>query len=196
MLKKTSEAPYTTKVNYRELTSRGTTLDTGVLVLTEHSQACDGLFVCLVWSQERVWRLHPKRTPCSPRDRCFFLFHPSSLFLSFFFKPVLTSRRQTDIRHPVWPFNCTAAFSRTTSTDRLYGCLPTGYTYELSHSEQSSFLRWFTACCCWRYLRRPTCECVSAPGGRGSASDAQCSAGLTSLGALLKVLTSHHGGVC
>lgn len=60
--------------------------------------------------------------------------------------------------------------------------------------EQSSFLRWFTAC--RRYLRRPTCECASAPGGRGSASDAQCSAGLTSLGALLKVLTSHHGGVC
>ena len=26
VLKKTSEAPYTTKVNYRELTSRGTTL--------------------------------------------------------------------------------------------------------------------------------------------------------------------------
>ena len=64
----------------------------------------------------------------------------------------------------------------------------------LKETVQSSFLRWFTAC--RRYLRRPTCECASAPGGRGSASDAQCSAGLTSLGALLKVLTSHHGGVC
>ena len=71
--------------------------------------------------------------------------------------------------------------------DALFGLFST------EKFEQSSFLRWFTAC--WRYLRRPTCECASAPGGRGSASDAQCTAGLTSLGALLKVLTSHHGGV-